>query len=324
MSTLPPDGRQPATPVPTVTGAGTTVATSAQGSIYDLGYQRYEGPRLGRAYAFRSLYTHGLAAAFGIGRSARSKIVPFGLFVIALLPAVIALGVAALAGDAVRPIRLDNYFSLIATVMLLFAAAVAPELVGRDQRSHVLSLYFSRALERRDYALAKLAALLTALLLIALVPETVLYVGKALVGSDPVGYLRDHLNEPGPMIASALVSSLVVATISLAIASLTPRRAYAIGGIVAFWFISDGVGTLIASVSQMGGHFASGTAWTDYGVFLSPSLVASGAVAWFFGSGANEILRRIDLPGWWYVVAALAYAAAGAAVVLRRYARIAA
>ena len=308
--------------VPTVTGAGTVVATSAQGSIYDLGYQRYEGPRLGRLYAFRSLYVHGLGAAFGIGRSTRSKVVPFGLFAIAMLPAVIALGVAALAGDAIRPIRLDNYFSLVGTVMLLFAAAVAPELVGRDQRSHVLSLYFSRALERRDYALAKLAALLTALLLLALVPEIVLYLGDALVRSDPIGYLRAHLDEPGPMLASALVTALEGATISLAIAAFTPRRAYAIGGIVAFWFISDGVGTLIASVSQMGGHFASGTAWTDYGVFLSPSLVSTGAVGWFFGTSGNDVLQRVDLPGWWYLAAALVYAAVAAAVVERRYARI--
>jgi len=298
---------------------------SGAGSIYDLGYQRYEGRRLGRAYAFRSLYLHGLAAAFGIGRSTRSKVVPIGLFVIALVPAIIELGVTALAGDVVRPVRLDNYFSLVGTVMLLFCAAVAPELMGRDQRNHVLSLYFSRALERRDYAVARFAALLTAMLLIALVPEVVLYLGTALVRSDPVGYLFDHLDQPGPIVASALVISLQVSGVALAIAAMTPRRAYATGGIVAFWFIADGLGSLIASVSQASTTLsASELAWTHYGVLLSPSLVGDGAVRWFFGTGGDAIIQQVNLPGWWYVVVALAYAGVGLAVVLRRYARIAA
>ena len=295
------------------------------GSIYDLGYQRYEGRRLGRAYAFRSLYQHGLAAAFGIGRSTRSKVVPMGLFVIALVPAIIELGVTALAGDVVRPVRLDNYFSLVGTVMLLFCAAVAPELMGRDQRNHVLSLYFSRALERRDYAVARFTALLTAMLLIALVPEVLLYLGTALVRSDPVGYIVDHLDQPGPIVASALVISLQVSGVALAIAAMTPRRAYATGGIVAFWFIADGLGSLIASVSQAPTSLsASELAWTHYGVLLSPSLVGDGAVRWFFGTGGDAIIQQVNLPGWWYVVAALVYAGVGLAVVLRRYARIAA
>ena len=292
------------------------LASSPDGSIYDLGYQHYDGPRLGRAYAIRSLYTHGLAAAFGLGRSARSKVIPMGLFVIALVPAVIALGVAALAGDIVRPVRLDNYYSLIGTVMLLFCAAVAPELVGRDQRHHVLSIYFSRALERRDYALAKLAALLTAMLLIALVPEFVLYVGNALVRPDPVGYLRDHLNEPGPIVASALATSLLVASVALAIAAFTPRRAYATGGIVAGWFIADGIGSAVASVGA--------TTSARYAVFLSPSLVSDGAIRWFFGTSGDRLLDAAAVPGYWYVAAVLLYSAVALAFVLRRYQGVAA
>ncbi len=298
---------------PEVSTPPADVRTSS-GSIYDLGYQRYTGPRLGRAYAARSLYAHGLAAAFGIGRSTRSKVIPMGLFVIALVPAVIELGIAALAGGILQPVRLDNYYSLVGTVMLLFCAAVAPELVGRDQRNHVLSLYFSRALDRRDYALAKFGALLTAMLLIALVPEFVLYLGSALVGADPIAYLRAHLDQPGPILASGLVTSLEVATVALAIAALTPRRAYATGGIVAAWFIADGLGTLVASVGDV--------AWTRYGVLLSPSLVSDGAIRWFFGTGGDEILLRADLPGWWYLVAALVYSGAAGIVILRRYSRI--
>ena len=49
----------------------------------------------------------------------------------------------------------------------ILVAVQAPELLGRDVRYRVLSLYFSRALLREDYALAKLAALTTAVLVTA-------------------------------------------------------------------------------------------------------------------------------------------------------------
>ena len=47
-------------------------------------------------------------------------------------------------------------------LVVLFCAIVAPELVSRDLRGGVLPLYFSRPMTRSDYALAKLAALVTA------------------------------------------------------------------------------------------------------------------------------------------------------------------
>ena len=53
--------------------------------------------------------------------------------------------------------------------LMLFCAAQAPELFGRDQRYGVLPLYFSRALTRSDYALAKVGGLFVALLLVDLV-----------------------------------------------------------------------------------------------------------------------------------------------------------
>ena len=37
---------------------------AAAGTIYDIGYRNYEGARLGRGYAFRTLYVHSLRTAF--------------------------------------------------------------------------------------------------------------------------------------------------------------------------------------------------------------------------------------------------------------------
>ncbi len=77
-------------------------AAPQTGNIYDLGYRGYDGERLGRRYAVTSLYIYSLRAIFGLGRSAWAKVFPFGLAIIALIPATIQLGIAAIA-----PVRSD-------------------------------------------------------------------------------------------------------------------------------------------------------------------------------------------------------------------------
>ena len=133
-----------------------TDARDAASSIYDLGYQGYDGPRLGRPAVALGLLAQTLRAAYGIGRGGRAKIVPFLMLGLSVLPAVLAVGISALAAQAgaggaleeASPIRHDTYQSLTSTLVMLFCAAQAPELFGRDQRYGVLPLYFSRVLTR--------------------------------------------------------------------------------------------------------------------------------------------------------------------------------
>ena len=69
--------------------------TGPTGSIYDIGYRGYDGPRLGRRHAFTTLFVQGLRATFGLGRSGRAKILPAFCLV---LPAIVALIIVALNG----------------------------------------------------------------------------------------------------------------------------------------------------------------------------------------------------------------------------------
>ncbi|HQW51136.1 MAG TPA: hypothetical protein PL082_03690, partial [Tepidiformaceae bacterium] len=110
------------------------------GEIYDLGYRGYDGPRLGRPYAVLSLYLYTLRGAFGIGRRASSKVIPIVITVIAFLPALVQLGVAAIVSEEVDIIRPENYFGFVQVPVALFCAAIAPEITGRDQRQRTLSL----------------------------------------------------------------------------------------------------------------------------------------------------------------------------------------
>src|SRR5689334_1053419 len=126
---------------------------SAAGVIHDIGYQRYAGPRLGRGYAARSLYLRTLRTAFGMGRSAKAKVFPWIVVALTFVVAVVAVVVRSQTNQVF--ISYLQYPDNVFVPVLLFLAIVAPELVSRDLRAHVLPLYFSRPLRRSDYALAK-------------------------------------------------------------------------------------------------------------------------------------------------------------------------
>jgi len=136
------------------------------GAIFDLGYKGYTGARLGRPYAVSSLFVYSLRGCFGIGRKLSSKFFPFGIAALVTVPALLQVGVAAVVPTHITIVKPESYFGLVQIILALFCAAVAPELLTRDRRNNTLPLYFSRALQRNDYALSKAAALTTALFLI--------------------------------------------------------------------------------------------------------------------------------------------------------------
>jgi ABC-2 type transport system permease protein len=300
-------------------------ASSPTGSIYDIGYRAYTGPRLGRAYAIRALYTSSLRGLFGIGRSGRAKIAPFTLAAFAMLPALAAVAFDVLISRAVgqsssdqffeSPIQFGTYLGLIMTLLILFCAAQAPELVGRDQRHRVLVLYFSRALERADYALAKLAAMATALILVYATPLLLMFAGRIFAGSDVPTALADNLRAIAPAVLVAPLMGLVIGGISLAAASLTPRRAYATAGIIAI-FVIPPLAIAVAQEVARGGV-------AQYVVLLGPAQVLDGVNAFLFGRRpSDEMVQFARLPGAVYVAAALVMAAASIAILVRRYQRI--
>ena len=154
-------------------------ASSPAGSIYDLGYRHYEGKRRGHWFAAWSLYVDSLRGIWGFGRPMSAKAAPFILAGLYALPAVVVLAFSStisksIATGETNPLDLPNYanyFGGIGTFIVLFLVAQAPEVVCRDQRYQVLPLYFTRAMGRFDYAMARLLSLATALFLVLMVPS---------------------------------------------------------------------------------------------------------------------------------------------------------
>jgi ABC-2 type transport system permease protein len=291
------------------------------GSIYDLGYRGYDGPRYGRLTVLLALLRQSLQEAYGIGRGGRAKIAPFLLLILNGLPALLAVGIKALVSqagggavlDEANPIRHDTYWSLTSTLVMLFCAAQAPELFGRDQRYGVLPLYFSRVLTRLDYALARTAGLFIAILIVTLTPHLILTIGAILGATDPLTGLRDELPEIPRYLAVCLIGSAVFASVSSVVAAHTPRRAYSVAAIIALFIVPPIVVSVIAALSV-----------PDIAKVLllaSPSDVVDGVNGAIYGPLriGGETFQIATLPGWVYVVAAFAYIAGSMALVIRRY-----
>jgi len=297
---------------------GPAAAATPGGSIYDLGYRRYDGPRLGRRHAVWALYLYSFRGTFGLGRSGRAKVAPFGLAFLALLPALISVGITALVGQAgagaivESPVRYGTYLSFSATILILFCAAQAPELVGRDQRYSVLPLYFSRALRRSDYALAKLGALWTALAAVFLVPELLIFAGRVLASPDIPTALAGNLAAIPPVLAVAAMVAFVLGGLSMAIASFTPRRAYATATIIATFIVPPIVAAIIADLTK--GPVATVAA------LLDPSdLLDAGNSVFFSAAMQNDVVVAAGLPAAAVVATLALYSVVSAAITIRRY-----
>jgi ABC-2 type transport system permease protein len=312
-------GRQPGQ----AGASGATTATGPGGSIYDLGYQGYEGPRLGRQSAAVALFWNTLRACFGIGRGGRAKIAPFVLAALALLPAVIAVGIAALAAqagagsqlDQASPVRYDSYHGIVSVLLILFCGAQAPELFGRDQRYSVLPLYFSRILARTDYAIAKLGGLVLALFLVDIAPQVVLFAGRVFVASDPITGISDEIGAVPRFLAQGVLTAGLLGGVSGLIAAYTPRRAYATAAIIAVFIVSPIIIALVDNLAT--------SDLARFIIFLSaPDVLAGTNAAIFEAFSDNPVVASLDLPRWTYMLAAAIGIVGSIGLTIRRYLRI--
>src|SRR4051812_40996024 len=125
--------------------------------IHDIGYRHYDGPRLGRFQAAVALARHSFRGAYGLGRPAKSKIMPFLLAGIMMLPAVVSIAVMALLKQ--DALGYPAYEVTMQAVIAIFLATQSPYMVAPDLRFRVLPLYLSRPIGVAEYVAAKLTAL---------------------------------------------------------------------------------------------------------------------------------------------------------------------
>ncbi|MFI9774384.1 ABC transporter permease subunit [Streptomyces sp. NBC_01003] len=247
-----------------------------QTRIHNIGYRHYDGPRLGRAYARRSLFSQSLRGAYGLGRSAKSKVLPMLLFVVMCTPALIMVAVAVTTKMKDLPVDYTRYAILLQAVIGLYLASQAPQSVSRDLRFKTVPLYFSRPIERGDYVLAKFAAMTSALFALTAAPLIVLYVGALLAKLD----FAEQTKGFAQGLVSVALLSLLFAGIGLVVSAVTPRRGFGIAAVIAVLTISYGA---VSTVQAIADSQDSSGAITWLGLF-SPVTLIDGLQTAFLGA----------------------------------------
>lgn len=197
------------------------------GEIFDRGYAHYDGPRRGRRGAITSLIGYSMKRAMGIRKSWTAKIMPFLLYLSASIPLIIMIGITAIVPDFPFASYTD-YFSGIFMLVGLFVAIAAPEMICVDRHERTLPLYFSRAILRGDYVLAKVVAMSLLTMTMTGLPGALLWLGRQLASDNIRQAMVDNIEDLGKILFLGLLTSLMLGTLGLMISSFTTRKGVAI------------------------------------------------------------------------------------------------
>ena len=280
------------------------------GVIHDIGYRRYTGPRLGRRHATAALYVHSVRTAFGLGRSAKAKIFPGIVIVLAFAVAVVAVAIRAQTDQVVMTYL--QYIDGLTIPIVLFLAVVAPEIVARDLRARVLPLYFSRPLGRSDYAFAKLAAMISAVWLLLAAPLLLMFLGGVFDQTGGVSGAWNELTDFLGGLGYAAITAVVLGAFAVPLASVSSRRAVGAVVIAAAFTVTT---PIIGVVTEVGGATARQVV-----PLVNPVSICTGLESWIYQNHALEIGRFGPL----YLAAAVAVVAGGTAAMILRYRKVAA
>jgi len=281
--------------------------------IYEQGYRKHTGERLGVGASMRSLAWHSALRALGLRRTFWAKVLPIASVVISYLPAAVFVGVAALIPEEITN-EVDaiptyhDYYGFISAAIILFVAIVGPEVLCSDRRHGMLGLYLASPLTRETYLASKVLGLLPVLGLVTLGPPLLLLVGRVFVdaGPDTVG---DFFVLLVRAVGGAVAVTSVFLAVSLAAASLTDRRAVASAGVILLIFVTGTVTAVLDESLDADQHV----------LLLNLLLVPFELVQRIYG--VETELGDVTTAA--VVVANLAWVLTSSAIVLWRYRRLA-
>ncbi|MFB7128601.1 ABC transporter permease [Kitasatospora xanthocidica] len=284
------------------------------GVIHDIGYRGYTGPRLGRTYATRALFTQSLRAAYGLGRSGKSKVLPMLVLGVITVPALIFVAVSVVMKRDELPVEYAGYLSIFSLVISVFLASQAPVLLSRDLRYQTVPLYFSRPITRTDYVRAKFGAMVCAQLLLMASPLLVLYIGALLAGMD-FGHNTAHFLYG---LVAAVLYALVPTSVAVVIAAATPRRGFGVAAIMGYLAVSAALGAAAVGISNRSTTGSDAPQWMS---LISPTDLVESLVNELFGLGDG--FDRRHAPGGLglavFALVAVAMVVGSYRLLLRRY-----
>ncbi len=225
--------------------------TEPRGEVYDIGYQRYDGPREGRARARKAVWINGVRTALGLGRGWTSKILPGLLLLALMIPALVFTLIASTLPVTSSEIPdHSDYYQIASIVLLIFSAIIAPELLTADRRNGVINLYFVRPMSPTDYVVGRWLAFFSITLVLVYLPQIALLTGLTLGADIPLDHLRDNWQVVPRFLGAGFVLALFTTTIPLSVASFTTRRAYAAAIVIGIWVIAAVTGNALVEELQ--------------------------------------------------------------------------
>lgn len=282
----------------------------SEARIFDLGYRRYDGPRLGRSAAVRSLTTHTFGALIGRRRSVWAKLLTIVIAGMAYAPALVFLGLTLFVPEQIRDAVLpgsETYLGIIAVPVTLFVVLASPIALCPDRRSGLLTLYLASPLDRDTYLAAKAMAVVLFLGIVTLGPNLFLLLGSVLLGDSGVG-VGEVTREVVRILAAGLAYSLLFGGLGLALSAVTDRRTAAAAG-VAMWLIGSGAivrGVLVETLQ-----------WGDAWGLLDLNSTAGETVRRIYGTRGE-----LDVPTAAVALAAVAWVGAAGLFTRWRYQRL--
>ncbi|HEX7049825.1 MAG TPA: ABC transporter permease subunit [Longimicrobiales bacterium] len=229
------------------------------GTVFDIGYQRYTGPREGRHRGRFAVFKNGVRTALGLGRGGRAKVLPWFfigvLAAIALIMALIAGAAERLAGPGTaEEIGLpshSDYYGIVSMIVFVFAAVVAPELLCRDRREGAINLYLVRPLTGSDYIAARWCAFFAVMVAALWLAQSILFTGLVMGDPTPIAYLRENWLDVPRFLLAGIAFAAYATSLAMLTASFTNRRAYASVFLVGLFVISTPF--TVGLASEIGG-----------------------------------------------------------------------
>lgn len=297
---------------------------TSEGAIFDLDYRRYEGKRTSRTAIRWSMVRDGVRRILGLRRKARRKILPWGLILIAVLPAIVNVGFQVLAegfgaGDLTDElveellISHSDYFGITFWVTLLFIALATPELMIPDRIHNVLTVYSSRPLTLADYLLARVGALFILVMAYTLLPQFILYVGGAILSGDVVGHVTGNLDLLWQIPAGAIAVFATQTSVALMISAFVKKVGLAAGIYIALSLILFRIASALADASS---RWFAILSLQDHAILLVSRIFDEPEIA------ADRALATNDIGPWVSLVVIIVMAIAAGTLMLRRYRKL--
>ncbi len=130
----------------------------------------------------------------------------------------------AMGNNIYRAQFLNNPYFTVILVVLSVAGGAA--LISRDLRHNALLMYFSRAITRGDYVLAKFLTLALFLLFVTLGPALLMFLGQLGFGTEALTPAQ-RLSDLGAITLHSIIIVVPMSAVVLACSSLTKRAYFA-------------------------------------------------------------------------------------------------